>query len=72
MNLYGIYKRNTIDNVPEMNLYLIEYYDTELDVTDYTTVVANNEIDAMKYFIRSTHGTKIVVECDRLGGVKEN
>ena len=55
-----------------MNLYMIEYYDTELDMTDYTTVVANNEIDAMKYFIRTTHGTKIVVECNRLCGVKEN
>ena len=55
-----------------MNLYMIEYYDTELDMTDYTTVVANNEIDAMKYFIRSTYGKKIVVECNRLGGVKEN
>ena len=55
-----------------MNLYMIEYYDTELDMTDYTTVVANNEIDAMKYFIRSTMGKKIVVECNRLGGVKEN
>ena len=55
-----------------MNLYMIEYYDTELDMTDYTTVVASNEIDAMKYFIRSTQGTKIVVECNRLGGVKEN
>ena len=55
-----------------MNVYMIEYYDTELDMTDYTTVVANNKIDAMKYFIRSTHGTKIVVECNRLGGVKEN
>lgn len=33
-----------------MNLYMIEYYDTELDITDYRTVVANNEIDAMKYF----------------------
>lgn len=55
-----------------MNLYMIEYYDTELDITDYKIVTANNEIDAMKYFIRSTHETKIVVECDRLGGVKEN
>ena len=54
-----------------MKLYMIEYYDTELDMTDYTTVTANNEIDAMKYFIRATHGTKIVVECNRLGGVKE-
>ena len=52
-----------------MNLYMIEYYDTELDITDYITVTANNEIDAMKYFIRTTHG-KIVVECNRLGGVK--
>ena len=42
-----------------MNLYMIEYYDTELDMTDYTTVEANNEIDAMKYFIRSTHGKKL-------------
>ena len=55
-----------------MNLYMIEYYDTELDITDYKTVTANNEIDAMKYFIRTTHGAKIVVECNRLGGVKEN
>ena len=53
-----------------VNLYMIEYYDTELDITDYTTVTASNEIDAMNNFIRSTHGTKIVVECDRLGGVK--
>ena len=57
-------------NGVNMNLYMIEYYDTELDITDYTTVTASNEIDAMNYFIRSTHGTKIVVECDRLGGVK--
>ena len=55
-----------------MKLYMIEYYDTELDMTDYTTVVANNEIDAMKYFIRSTMGEKIVVECNRLGGVKQD
>lgn len=54
-----------------LNLYMIEYYDTELDMTDYTTVTANNEIDAMKYFIRSTHGTKIVIECNRLGGVEK-
>lgn len=54
-----------------MNLYMIEYYDPELDITDYKTVTANTEIDAMKYFIRSTYG-KIVVECNRLGGVKEN
>ena len=27
-----------------MNLYMIEYYDTELDMTDYTTVAANNEV----------------------------
>ena len=55
-----------------MNLYMIEYYDTELDITDYKTVTASNEIDAMKCFIRSTHGTKIVVECNRLSCVKEN
>ena len=55
-----------------MNLYMIEYYDTELDITDYKTVTANNEIDAMKYFIRSTHGRKIVVECNRVCCVKEN
>ena len=55
-----------------MNLYMIEYYDPELDITDYKTVTANNEIEAIKYFIRSTHGTKIVVECNRLGAVKEN
>lgn len=55
-----------------MNLYLIEYYDPELDITDYEIVTANNEIDAMNYFIRSTYGKKIVVECNRLGGAKEN
>ena len=55
-----------------MNLYMIEYYDSELDITDYTTLTANNEIDPMNDFIRSTHGTKIIVECNRLGGVKEN
>ena len=53
-----------------MKLYMIEYYDPELDIRDYKAVTANSEIDAMKYFIRSTHGTKIVVECSRLGGVK--
>ena len=31
-------------NGVNMNLYLIEYYDPELDSTDYTTVTANNEI----------------------------
>ena len=51
---------------------MIEYYDPELDITDYKTVTANNKIEAIKYFIRSTHGRKIVVECNRLGGVKEN
>ena len=55
-----------------MNLYMIEYYDTELDMTDYTTVTANNEIDAMKYFYQINTWNKIVVECNRLGGVKEN
>ena len=55
-----------------MNVYMIEYYDTELDTTDYTTVTANNEIEIMRRLMRSTHGTKIVVECNRLGGVKEN
>ena len=53
-----------------MNLYMIEYYDPEVDIRDYEAVRANSEIDAIKYFIRSTHGTKIVVECNRLGGVK--
>lgn len=51
---------------------MIEYYDPELDITDYKTVTASNEIDAMNDFIRSTYGTKIVVECNRLPGVKEN
>lgn len=55
-----------------MYYYIIEYYDAELDITDYEIVTANNEINAIKYFIRLTHGTKIVVECNRLGGVKEN
>ena len=54
-----------------MNLYMIEYYDPELDITDYTTVTANNEIEAMNYFIRTTHGTKIVVECNRLAVLKK-
>lgn len=31
MNLYGIYKRNTIDNLPEMNALLD---DTVIIVTD--------------------------------------
>ena len=41
-------------------------------MTDYTTVTANNEFDEMRHTIRSTHGTKIVVECNRLGCFKEN
>lgn len=29
-----------------MKLYLIEYFDTETDTTDYTTVTANNQTNA--------------------------
>lgn len=49
-----------------MKLYTIEYYDTETDTTDYTTVCADNQIKAMKDFIRRTHGTKIITEIDKV------
>ena len=55
-----------------MNEYMIEYYDSETDSTDYDTVSGNDEIDAMKRFIRLTHGTKVVLEVDRLHGAGEN
>lgn len=51
-----------------MKLYLIEYFDTEIDSTDYTTVSANNQMDAIKYFIYKTHGTKIVTEINKVSG----
>lgn len=51
-----------------MKLYLIEYFDTETDSTDYTTVSANNQMDAIKYFIYKTHGTKIVTEINKVSG----
>ena len=55
-----------------MNVYMIEYYDSETDSTDYDTVSGNDEIDAMKRFIRLTHGTKVVLEIDRSHGAGEN
>ena len=55
-----------------MNKYMIEYYDSETDSTDYDTVSGNDEIDAMKRFIRLTHGTKVVLEIDRLHGAVES
>lgn len=51
-----------------MKLYLIEYFDTETDITDYTTVSANNQMDAIKYFVYKTHGTKIVTEINKVSG----
>ena len=51
-----------------MKLYLIEYFDTETDITDYATVSANNQTDAIKYFIYKTHGTKIVTEINKVSG----
>lgn len=49
-----------------MKLYTIEYYDMETDITDYTTVCADNQIEAMKDFVRGTHGTKIITEIDKV------
>ena len=51
-----------------MKLYLIEYFDTETDTTDYTTISANNQTEAIKYFIYKTHGTKIVIEIHKVSG----
>lgn len=51
-----------------MKLYLIEYFDTETDTTDYTTISANNQTEAIKYFIYKTHGTKIVTEINKVSG----
>lgn len=71
MNLYGIYKRNTIDNVPEMNALLDDtldycyrrglHYVTCADVPGYmnegcSTVHAYSVSQARKIFYMATTG----------------
>lgn len=46
-----------------MNMYRIEYYNTELDRFDYAHVNGCNNVDAMRKFIKATNGTKIITEC---------
>lgn len=51
-------------------LYVIEYYDIDLDKTDYATT-GNNINDAAKQFIYRTHGRKILVDINRVNGVED-
>lgn len=52
-------------------LYVIEYYDIDLDETDYVTATGNNINDAAKQFIHRTHGRKILVDINRVNGVED-
>ena len=52
-------------------LYVIEYYDIDLDKTDYATATGNNINDAAKQFIYRTHGRKILVDINRVNGVED-
>lgn len=54
-----------------MNLYLIEYYDTDVDQNDYTTVRGNNENEAVNKFISATKGSKLLVDIIRVSGVDD-
>lgn len=54
-----------------MKLYLIEYYDIDLDQNDYTTVTGNNENEAANKFISATRGSKILVDIIRVSGVDD-
>ena len=52
-------------------LYVIEYYDNDLDKTDYATATGNNINDAAQQFIYRTHGRKILVDINRVNGVED-
>ena len=49
-----------------MNLYMIEYYDTVSDRTEYDTIFAFSESHAKDQFKRKMDSTKIIVSVERL------
>lgn len=75
MNLYGIYKRNTIDNVPEINALLDDtrdychrrglHYVTCADVPGYMNEGCST-VHAREQFRYRTDDTKIIVSVEAL------
>ena len=53
-------------NRVNMKLYLIEYYDTVSDRTEYDTILGFSESHARDQFIRKTNNTKIIVSVETL------
>ena len=49
----------------------VDIIKVELDDTDYATATGNNINDAAKQFIYRTHGRKILVDINRVNGVKD-
>ena len=62
MNLYGIYKRNTMR---KLALFVLVYHDVETDKVDYCYVFASDEEHARHEFIRQYQGKKIIMEIIR-------
>lgn len=48
-----------------MKLYLIEYYDTVSDRTEYDTIFGFSESHARDQFQRKTNNTKIIVSVEK-------
>ena len=49
-----------------MKLYLIEYYDKVLDITEYDTIFGFSESHAIDQFKRKMDNTKIIVSVEAL------
>ena len=49
-----------------MKAYLIEYYDTVSDRTDYEMIFGSSESHARDQFRRKTNNTKIIVSVEAL------
>ena len=49
-----------------MNSYMIEYYDTVSDRTEYDTIFGFSETHVRDQFKRKTNNTKIIVSVERL------
>lgn len=49
-----------------MKLYLIEYYDTVSDRTEYDTIFGFSETHVRDQFKRKINSTKIIVSVERL------
>lgn len=49
-----------------MKIYLIEYYDTVSDKTEYDTIFGFSESHAIDQFKRKTDNTKIIVSVEAL------